>query len=135
MICVTLPIRLLSEANQRGHWSKGAKRAKEQRTATLWAVLSRIVPTSGGGWATMPDWRLTGEQGLAVTLVRIAPRNLDTDNLARAFKAIRDGVADALGVNDNDPRIEWRYEQRKSDGHRTPSVPPYAIEIRIDLRT
>lgn len=140
MIAVTLPLRLLSEANERGHWSKGAKRAKEQRAATLWAVRARIVP-SRGGWAVMPDWRRFSGP-LAVTLTRIAPRKLDGDNLQRACKAVRDGVADALGVDDGDERIEWRYEQRPArDGEGQRFVTPgkdmmyrYGVEIRVEAR-
>lgn len=49
-----------------------------------------------------------------VTLTRIAPRELDDDNLAYAFKAVRDGVADALGLkNDRDPRVSWSYSQER----------------------
>lgn len=48
-----------------------------------------------------------------VTLTRISPRLLDDDNLRPALKAVRDGVADRLGVDDRDPRVEWRYAQRK----------------------
>lgn len=32
-------------------------------------------------------------------------------------------TADRLGVPDNDPRIEWRYGQRRG---------PYAVEITFD---
>lgn len=50
---------------------------------------------------------------LIVTLTRVGPRTLDTDNLAGALKGVRDGVADALGIDDGDPRITWCYDQRK----------------------
>ena len=67
---------------------------------------------------------------VTVTIVRIAPRALDDDNLAYAAKAIRDGVADGLGVRDNDPRVSWRYEQRKPAKGCKP-----AVEIRVEART
>lgn len=52
---------------------------------------------------------------LTVTLTRMSQRFLDDDNLAHAFKAIRDGVADALGVSDAPGSgVAWRYEQEKS---------------------
>ena len=44
-------------------------------------------------------------------MTRCAPRRLDSDNLASACKNARDGIAAALGVDDGDERIEWRYEQ------------------------
>lgn len=52
---------------------------------------------------------------LEVTLVAISPgRGLDDDNLIAAFKSIRDGVADGVGLrDDSDPRIEFWYEKRR----------------------
>jgi len=48
---------------------------------------------------------------LVVRLVRRAPRRLDGDNLAGALKSVRDGVADALGVDDRNPRVRWVVDQ------------------------
>ncbi len=64
---------------------------------------------------------------VVVTLTRIGKGEPDWDNVVAAFKHIRDGVADALGARDNDPRIEWRYTTRKAKD--------YAIEISIEART
>lgn len=60
-----------------------------------------------------------------VTLTRIAPRPLDGDGWQSAAKPIRDGVADFLGVKDNDPRVTWNYAQRKG------RVRECAVEIEI----
>ncbi len=50
-----------------------------------------------------------------VHLTRLAPSGgLDFDNLVSSGKAVRDGVADALGVKDNDRRVTWHYDQRPS---------------------
>lgn len=92
-LVIEVPLRIESVANLREHWSKRAKRAKSHREAAL------MVPTH--------------QLPCRVTLMRVAPRPLDTDNLASAFKGLRDGIADRLGVKDNDPRVEWRYEQAK----------------------
>lgn len=105
-----LPIRTVSEANTRGHWSKRAKRAAEQRAVCHMA-------TRAGGPHPLPA---------IVTLTRIAPRELDDDNLRGALKAARDGVADAFGIDDRDPRVSWRYGQRRG------SKGQYAVEIRIE---
>lgn len=91
---VHLPIATVSEANRRDHWRVKAKRAKAQRQ-----MAAALVPRFG-----LP---------CVVTLTRISPRMLDDDNLQSALKAVRDGVADRLGVDDRDPRVEWRYAQRK----------------------
>jgi crossover junction endodeoxyribonuclease RusA len=95
----TAPIRVVSEANLREHWSKRARRAKAQRAAACLAC------RASGGKSIAPPCH--------IVLTRIAPRDLDTDNLARAFKAVRDGIADALGVDDGDARIEWSYRQER----------------------
>lgn len=104
MITCHLPIKTVSEANRRDHWAVKAKRAKSQRhTAAM------LVPRFG-----LP---------CAVTLVRIGPKALDTDNLNGALKAVRDGVADRLGIQDNDPRVTWRYGQKRG---------PYGVEITLE---
>ena len=103
---VLLPVRTWSEANLRSHWAQRARRAAEQREDALLLVRSGLakrsvrIPAAGG--------RLT------VRLTRIGPRPLDSDNLTGALKAVRDGVADALKLDDGDPRLEWTYAQRQS---------------------
>lgn len=97
----TIPIQLVSEANTREHWAKKARRARAQRAAALMAVRAH----ANGRKLTAP---------FVVTLTRISPRGLDDDNLARAFKAVRDGVAEALNVDDGDERrIRWAYRQER----------------------
>jgi len=46
-----------------------------------------------------------------VKLVRFAPHELDSDNVCSALKAVRDGIADGLGINDGDKRTKWVYDQ------------------------
>lgn len=62
---------------------------------------------------------------VTVVMTRIAPRRLDGDNLQSGFKAVRDGVADWLGVDDGDARIDWQYGQRAGG----PGV--YKVEIEV----
>lgn len=93
MMTVTLPLKLVSGANVREHWASRAKRAKAHRAACL------LVPPH-----PLP---------CVVTLTRLGPRALDSDNLAISGKHVRDGIADRLKVNDNDPRVDWRYAQEK----------------------
>lgn len=69
--------------------------------------------------------------GLVVVLTRIAPLLLDDDNLAGALKSIRDGVADALGVDDRDARVVWLTEQTK--GPASVRVEVYRREVRNGL--
>lgn len=51
-----------------------------------------------------------------VRLTRLSPGTLDDDNLRGALKAVRDGVADRLGVDDRDPRVTWEYAQERFKG-------------------
>ena len=97
---VMLCVRTESEANLREHWAKRHRRSKAQREEAYYRFL-HLKPVA----ATFPK--------ISVTLTRVAPRKLDSDNLTRSMKAIRDGIADALGVNDGSSRIDWRYAQTK----------------------
>lgn len=117
-VVITYDSALPSCANLREHWRKRAARVKKQRAE---AGL-RVAFTQAGQVRVAPELPCT------VTLVRISARALDDDNLASAFKAVRDGVADALGIKDNDPRVSWRYEQRKG------GKGVQAIEIRIEAK-
>lgn len=117
---ITLGMILVSEANARGHWGPRAKRAAAQRGIAKLDVGGAIDPALRKG--------LT-EGGLAITLTRVAPCELDDDNLRGACKALRDGVADALGLaSDRDKRVTWLYEQAK-DEPRT-----YGARVKIERR-
>lgn len=94
---IKVPIVTVSTTNVREHWAKRSRRAKGQREAAY--LLTQPLSKMG-----LP---------MIVTLTRIAPRALDDDNLRSALKSVRDGVADRLGVDDRDPRVEWAYSQRK----------------------
>ena len=98
MILITIPSRIVSEANRREHWAAVAQRKRAHRAVACVLLKQR-------GQAPTNPWRVR------VTLTRIAHRELDDDNLASGFKATRDGVADWLGIDDGDPRISWRYAQ------------------------
>jgi hypothetical protein len=110
---IIVPIRIVSALNLREHWRKRADRVAGERRAVAWGLKARGVPA-------LPA---------VVTLTRIAPRRLDGDNLQGGCKAARDEVAAWLGVDDSDPRVEWRYEQSTESLAR---LPRYAL--RIDVR-
>ena len=61
-----------------------------------------------------------------VTLTRVAPLALDGDNAQASLKATRDGVADALGIDDRTPLVQWVYLQRRG------KVREYAVEVVIE---
>ena len=103
-------VRTKSVANLREHWSTKAKRSRAERAAVRvsWLMARRPV-------ISVP---------CVVTLCRVAPRALDSDNLARSMKAIRDELAAIIGVDDGDDRVTWLYEQRRGPARH------YAVEVR-----
>lgn len=117
---LTVPIRTRSEANQREHWAVKAKRVKSQRTAIgiYWRQIRNTIRAQISGAVDLT--------GLDVTLTRLAPRELDDDNLSGSFKAIRDQIASELCLDDRDKRIKFRYDQRKQ--------PEYGVEVRFEAR-
>lgn len=94
---VAIPLRLVSEANSREHWRVVAKRKKAQRQAVLIALRSTRQPA-----VPIP---------CTVTLCRYSPRQLDSDNLQSACKAVRDEIAAWLGIDDRSPLVSWVYQQ------------------------
>lgn len=123
MISVTIPLRTVSEANRHEHWRARQKRAKGQRTVAELVVRAqgRIVTKGFGLFFT--DIIV---KPLTVTITRLSPRQLDSDNLASSQKHVRDGVADALGIDDRDPRVTWLYAQEKAK--------TYGVRIEIRRR-
>ena len=106
-------MKIVSVANMRLHWAAKAKLTRDQRTRTR---LSLAAVAQSFGVEVLP---------VTVVLTRIAPRRLDGDNLQSGFKAVRDGVADWLGVDDGSDMIEWQYNQRSGG----PNV--YKVEIEV----
>lgn len=96
-------LKTVASVNAREHWSIRARRTKAERTAAL-LMLRANSPTVPSGRVVVTLTRVAGPQG----------RALDDDNLRSALKAARDGVADWLGCNDNDPRVKWEYAQEKA---------------------
>ena len=116
MISLLLAIRTESEANLREHWAQKAKRARTQR-AIVKTMLRPLKP------------KIVDPGGYSVVLTRIAPRPLDDDNLARSFKAIRDGIAEAIGMDDNvKSKLKWGYAQERGPSKQ------YAVRIQIRPR-
>lgn len=87
-------------------------KAKREQGDAVDAALRRVSPPDGARWA--------------VTFTREGVRLLDDDNLAAAFKRVRDHVAAWLGTGDApDAPVAWRYEQRRAKG--------YAVEVRVEV--
>lgn len=104
-------LQTVSEANQRGMAIAKAGRVRGQRT-TAYGKLRSKYPTPP-------------KPPMVVVLVRYANRALDSDNLASALKAVRDGVADWLKIDDGNPGIRWVVEQEPA----RPRV--YGVRIEV----
>jgi len=101
-----VPIIVISEANIKEHWSKGHKRHKDQKFLVTNALSHNKVSKK------LP---------VTITLTRLSPRKLDSDNLQTAFKYVRDAISEYFipgkgpGRADDDPRLLWIYDQIKSE--------------------
>lgn len=119
-ISIKAPIRIISEANNTDHWTKKRKRNKRNQ-ALLGYMLNSVQK---------PPYF-----PVKVTLTRIAPRNLDNDNLAYSFKNLRDFISDWLlpgrapGRADSDARLSFCYDQQKGEPKE------YAVLITLTLDT
>ena len=95
-----LPVRIVSEANQRCHWAERKRRGDAQKAAVICAL-------------TNSPFDYIFDHGLLrITLTHIG-RKMDSDNLAGGFKAIRDAIARWLGRDDGDDSLDWRYTQER----------------------
>lgn len=121
----TVPVKATFTLNSREHWSARARKRKAERDAVKLAWLVAVKKRPSGqrtSWAISTMFGPPGHR-LVVTLTRIGPRKLDSDNVQGALKAIRDEVAARLGLDDGDPRITWRYEQERG---------AYAVRVCIE---
>lgn len=125
MIRLTLPIRTVSEKNQREFWAKKARRVKAQRQA--FALVFGAKRLTKEQFGELDSIRSGGKRGL-VTLTRIAPRTLDDDNVRQALSAFRDETAACLCIDDRDPRVTWDYAQRRGKAGE------YGVEVCIERR-
>ena len=104
---VRIPLTLVSEANSREHWAQKARRARQQRALTAACVLNKL----GRFGALLHHrglWTIT-------RMIHKRGREMDSDNLQRACKAVRDGIADALGLDDKHLMVEY-HQERSPDG-------------------
>lgn len=96
---LTIPLRTSRGQNAREHHHARAKRVKAERSAVAWLLLGKPKPA-------LP---------CVVHMTRIAPSNgLDDDNLTGALKAVRDQIAEWLGVDDKDTaRVKYVCHQER----------------------
>lgn len=108
-----IPLPIISEANTREHWRAKAERVAKQREKTAFYLRSELAGNP---------------KPCSIELYRQSPRKLDDDNLANAFKHVRDEIAAILGFDDRDESVKWIYRQGR---HLFPleSVSGFGIKI------
>lgn len=97
--------------NARQHWAQLAKVKADARTEAAWTVKAQMPLQA----------RRTVAEGEGRIPLRIAfyppdNRRRDDDNMVGSFKAYRDGIADALGVDDRRFRPHYFFEDAAKPG-------------------
>lgn len=105
MIQFEIPIKTQCSLNSRMHPLKRARLVKGERRTARMVTISNVPPPDDAAEFRIPSGikLMRKHSGVA----------LDDDNLRGYLKGTRDGVADALGINDGDARVSWQYGQRK----------------------
>jgi crossover junction endodeoxyribonuclease RusA len=94
------PKELTPNARRRNHWRVTQRHAKAYRAEC--------------GWLT----KIERPRGVILSVTFCPPdrRRRDDDGMIGAFKAGRDGVADALGIDDCTFRPTYRFEEPRKGG-------------------
>ena len=96
-----LGVRLVNPTNEHAHWRVRSKRAKAQRTQ------ARLMTQATGAHLCLGPY--------LVVITRCGPGKLDSDSLPPSGKHVRDGIADALGIDDgDDAQAMWHYAQERA---------------------
>lgn len=103
---VRIPLQLKRGLNSREHHMARHRRVLKEREAVSWAFKPRSAKAQ-----LAEDRGRNPDNRWVVVLTRLSPGRLDDDNLAGAFKAVRDQVADELGLDDGDERLKFLYAQ------------------------
>lgn len=95
---IIMPIKVISEANNRDHWTARSKRrvAQQKEFLVYWRKAKLTIKTP-----------------CRVIFTRFGARLLDDDNLAGAFKFVRDQFAREIGIDDGSDLLKFEYRQEK----------------------
>jgi len=118
------PLRLSNAANKRGHWALHSKASKQQRD---------LARTKTLDLESIGELVRLGElDRLAVAITRFAPKRMDSDGVIASAKHIRDGVAEALGIDDGDGRVTYLPVQQRK-GKYAVTVHFFEVPTREEL--
>ena len=94
----TLPIRVVNTANVREHWGERNKRNQAHKDIVMQTIRGFTPPPPA-----------------VVRLVRIGPREMDSDGYTIALKAVRDAVAECFCLDDGSPLLQFEYAQERGE--------------------
>lgn len=109
-ITLPWPDKVLSP-NARTHRMALARAKKAAREATAWDVVQQVPQGVRQGFADS-----SGPLAYRVTFYPPDKRHRDDDNMIGAFKAARDGIADALRVDDRRFKPHYLFEDPAAPG-------------------
>ncbi len=115
-----IPVQVVSESNNREHWTKKNARKKEQQLGVIAAIKSNIYSS----WVL--DWLPVhiANKPFRITFTRCGGKKMDRSNLPVAFKGVEDVLADLLGIDDGHANWLAAWEQEPGG--------PVGIKIRIE---
>jgi len=105
-----------ARTNAHIHWRKRHATDQEDRAHGRQLVGYRGTPSllGGGRWVwPLGEYLLAAGGRIHVEFTRLSTATCDDDNLPSAFKAVRDGIAEALSIDDGSDRYVWSYGQRR----------------------
>jgi hypothetical protein len=103
-ITINIPLKIVSEANQREHWAPKRRRRRAQQELMLAHLLANRDK--------LPPFPVS------VQFTRYGIQPLDNDNLTGAFKHVRDEIASFYKVDDGDPGWKWHEPKQVRIKHK-----------------
>jgi crossover junction endodeoxyribonuclease RusA len=99
--------------NARLHWAPKAKLKAEARTIAGWTTIELLR-----GQSVAATIAITSPDKIPMTITFYPPdkRLRDDDNMVGSFKSYRDGIADALGVDDRRFKPHYYFEDAEKPG-------------------
>lgn len=115
----TVSLKLKSPMNGSQGVSRGARMAANE-TRKVHREAGRTLAYGLGAFVALQNVGC-----VVVLLTRVSPKLFDDDNLAAAFKSVRDGIAAWWGIDDGGDNVTWLYDSEKG--------PPHRHEVRASL--
>ncbi len=116
-----IPVQVVSESNNREHWTKKNARKKEQQLG----IVAIVKSTDFSRWALNWLSSLIANTPCRITFTRCGGKKMDRSNLAVAFKAVEDALAELLAIDDGHENWLPVFEQEVGG-------PVVGIRIRIE---